>query len=350
MRAHTAVLALLVLTAAACGSNETTSAPVSTDTWATVDGREIRRADVEKAFQRLGAGGQPLSDEEALGAKLNLLEDLIVQDILLARAGTLGVTVSDADVNAAFGEARKGIPDETFTQELAKRNLTEAEMREGIRRELLAQKVIEQEVGGKITVSDQEVTTFFEANRAQFNLPEEAFHIAQIVVTPVRDPQVANRMGDDAQTPQSAASKAQMLMQRLKEGATFADLARDYSEDPESAPAGGDLGLVPISAVKQAPPPLRDAVLNGTPGNARMISGDGQFTIVFLVKKEPAGQRDLSTPGVKDQISTALRTQREQLLRAAYLTQARTDADVTNYLARQVTSATGVPADLKTTK
>jgi hypothetical protein len=71
---------------------------------------------------------------------------------------------------------------------------------------------------------------------------------------------------------------------------------------------------------------------------------------VFLVKKEPAGQRDLSTPGVKDQISATLRARREELLRAAYLTQARTDADVTNYLARQVTAATGVPADLKTTK
>ena len=62
-------------------------------------------------------------------------------------------------------------------------------MREGLRRELLTQKVIEQEVGSKIAVTDQEVTDFFNANRAQFNVAEEAYHIAQIVVTPVRDPQ-----------------------------------------------------------------------------------------------------------------------------------------------------------------
>ena len=133
-------------------------------------------------------------------------------------------------------------------------------MREGLRRELLTQKVIEQEVGSKVAVTDQEVSDFFNANRAQFNVPEEGYHLAQIVVTPVRDPQLANRTGDDAATPQAAEAKVQMLMERLKAGASFRDLAVGYSEDPESAPRGGDLGLVPVSRLKQAPPQLRDAV------------------------------------------------------------------------------------------
>ena len=47
-------------------------------------------------------------------------------------------------------------------------------------------------MGSKIAVTDQEVTDFFNANRAQFNMAEEAYHLAQIVVTPVRDPQMAN--------------------------------------------------------------------------------------------------------------------------------------------------------------
>ncbi len=57
-------------------------------------------------------------------------------------------------------------------------------MREGLRRELLAQKVFEQEIGSKIAVTDQDVTDFFNANRAQFNVAEEAYHIAQIIVYP----------------------------------------------------------------------------------------------------------------------------------------------------------------------
>ena len=74
-------------------------------------------------------------------------------------------------------------------------------------------------------------------------------------MTPIREAQRANRTGDDAGTPQEATAKAQMLMQKL-EGwdIAFGDLAADYSEDPESAQRGGDLGFVPMSALAQAPP------------------------------------------------------------------------------------------------
>ena len=155
-------------------------------------------------------------------------------------------------------------------------------------------------------------------------------------MTPAPDPQLANRTGDDASTPQAAALKVKMLMERLQSGTPFGDLARDFSEDPESAPRGGDLGLVPLSAIKSAAPALRDTVLKMEPGRARVVSGNGAHTIVFVVAHEPAGQRDLSTPTVKERITATLKGRREQLLRTAYLTAARTDADVVNYLARQV--------------
>ena len=61
-------------------------------------------------------------------------------------------------------------------------------------------------------------------------------------------------------------------MERLKAGASFSDLAIGYSEDPESAPRGGDLGLVPMSRLKQAPPPLRDAVLQKPAGGVNVVS------------------------------------------------------------------------------
>ena len=130
-------------------------------------------------------------------------------------------------------------------------------------------------------------------------------------------------------------------MSRLKSGASFGDLAMDYSEDPESAPRGGDLGLLPMSRLKQAPPPLRDAVLKGTPGTARVVNAGGGYTVVLVISHEPAGQRDLSMPAVKEGITATLRGRREQLLRAAYLTAARSDAAVTNYEARRVVESNG---------
>ena len=45
-----------------------------------------------------------------------------------------------------------------------------------------------------------------------------------------------------------------MLMERLKSGTPFNELAMDYSEEPQSAPRGGDVGLVSVSALRQAPP------------------------------------------------------------------------------------------------
>ena len=325
---------------AGCGSKQETAAPAA-DTWAVVDGRPITKDDVEKAFRRTQDPGQTSSSEEALTAKLSLLNELIVQDILIAKARALKIEVPDSELDTKYAEAKKNLTEEAFQQELTKRNLTTADMREGLRRELLASKLMEREVTSKVAVSDQEVNDFFNANRAQFNLAEDAYRIGQIVVTPAPTPQLANRTGDDATTPQTAAMKVQMLMQRLKEGANFSDLAADFSEDPETAPRGGDLGFVPVSRLQQAPAPLRDAVLKSTPGTAKVVSGNGAHTIVLVVAKEQAGQRDLSTPGVKDNITQTLKGRKEQLLRTAYLSAARADAQVVNYEARRVVQSNG---------
>jgi peptidyl-prolyl cis-trans isomerase SurA len=349
LRLNIVLLATLIAAsvATACGSKPATPATpgpataVSASTWAVVNDHQITSDDVEKAYRRMRDPSQTLPDEDALAAKLSLLNEMIIQEILLAKARELKIDVPEADVDAAFAEAKKNIPDDAFQKELSQRNLTPADMREGLRRDLLLKKVVDQEVASKIAVTDQDVTDFYTTHRAQFNVDEEGYRLAQIVVTPTRDAQVANRTGDDAATPQAAAAKAQMLMERLKTGVSFGELAMDYSEDPESAPRGGDLGLVPMSRLKQAPPPLRDAVLKGTPGNARLVSGAGAYTIVLVISHEPAGQRDLSTPGVREGITQTLRSRKEQLLRAAYLAAAQSDAHVTNYLARRLVESKG---------
>jgi peptidyl-prolyl cis-trans isomerase SurA len=339
---------LVILTAlAACFGAACRPAPAtppataSVDTWAVVDGRQITRADVDQAYRRTRDASQTPSDEEILTAKLSLLNDLILQDILLAKARTLHVEVSQSDLDTAYADARKNMPGDAFQQELTRRSLTPADMREGLRRELLTQKLIAQEVGSKIAVTDQDVTAAFNANRAQFNLAEESYHLAQIVVTPARDAQLTNTTGDDAKTPQEATAKVQMLMERLKGGASFRDLATGYSEDPESAPRGGDLGFVPLSRLKQAPQALRDAVLNKAPGAVNVAGVGGAYTIVLVVAHEQAGQRDLSSPGVRERITETLRARKDQLLRAAYLAAARNDAVVVNYLARRLVESRG---------
>jgi peptidyl-prolyl cis-trans isomerase SurA len=319
---------------------------VSAETWAVVDGRPITHAEVDKAFRRTRDLSQTLSDEEALTARLNVLNELVIEDILSAKAGALKLEVADNELDTAYNNARKNVPDDAFQQELTRRGVTAADMREGLRRQLIAQKVIEHEVGSKVTVTDQEITKFFDANRGQFNVPEEAYRLAQIVVTPVRDSQLANRTGDDAVTPEQATAKARMLMERLKAGESFQDLAAGYSEDPESAPRGGDLGFVPVSRLRQMAPALRDAVLNKAPGNVGVVSAGGGYTLVLVLAHEMAGQRDLSMPEVRERITQALRDRKTQLLRTAYLATAQSDAKVVNYAARRVVESSGTMPSL----
>ena len=342
MRRSRFVIVLIALAGFAGGCQSKPAAPpVSADAWAVVNGHEITRDHVERSFRRNLQAPAPPSEEETAAAKLEMLDQLVVQDLLLAKARELKIELPDTELDAAYVEARKNIPDESFQQELARRNLTAADMREGLRRDMLVQKLLEREVVSKVAVTDQEVAAFFEANRAQFNRTEDAYRIAQIVITPVRDARIANRTGNDATTPQEAAVKVRTVMDRLKGGAPFADVAADLSEDPESAPRGGDLGFVPVSALQQAPPALRDAVLNGTPGSARLLSGGGAHTVVLVLAKDPAGQKDLSMPEVKNAITQGLRTRREQLLRAAYLGAIRNDAVVVNLIARRIVESQG---------
>lgn len=328
--------------AAACQSAPPAAPPVTADTWAVVNGRTIAREEVEKAFRRTAPLSPTPSEEEALTAKLGILNDLIVQDLMLTRARQLGIELPDSELDTAYADGRKNIPEEAFQQELSRRNLTAADMREGLRRDLLVQKVVEREIVSKIAVADREVTDFFSANRDQFNRAEDAYRIAQIVVTPVRDPQVANRTGNDATTPQEARAKAEMLMARLKGGAAFDEVAADFSEDPQTAPRGGDLGFVPVSALRQAPAPLRDAVLKDpAPGTARLVSSGGAHTIVVVLAKDTAGQKDPSMPAVREAIERTLKDRREQLLRAAYLSTLRNEAVVVNHLAKRLVESQG---------
>ena len=334
----TALAAAVAIAGCRSQQAEQTASP---DTWATVDGRAITRDHVEKAFRQTQDSAATISPVEAMTIKLSILNEMILQDTLLAKARELKIEVPQSELDAAYNERKKNLTDEQFEAELKKRDLTPDDMRESLRRELVTQKLLDQEVSAKVNVSDQEVSDFYNANRAQFTLPEESYRIAQIVVTPQDEPQQANRTGNDATTPQEAAFKVRMIMERLKSGASFADVAMDYSEDPESASRGGDLGFLPLSRLKQAPVPLRDAVIGQKPGSVRVASANGLHTIVAVVAHEQAGERTLSTPGVRDAINKTLKGRKEQLLRTAYLSAARGDADVVNHQARRVVESQG---------
>jgi peptidyl-prolyl cis-trans isomerase SurA len=331
--------AILLVCVAGC-NKQTQHSP---DVWATVNGKEIKRDDVEKYYRtRVNPEGPPPSQEEALSLKLNVLDELINNEILTERAKKLNLEASDGEVEDKFTELKSPYTEDEFQRQLKERGVTVDDLKRDLRRQLSIQKLLNREVVAKISITDQDVAEFYNANKAQFNVAEPQYRLAQIVVTPRKEPQIRNRKNDDATNDAEAQRKVKMLMDRLNSGADFAQLAMDYSEDMNSAATGGDLGYVPESALNQSDPQLKKIVLEMKPGQvSQPIQLKDGVRILKLITRESPGLRGLADPQVQQTIRDTLRNRKEQLLRSAYLAIVRDDARVTNYLAEEVMETSG---------
>lgn len=311
--------------------------------WAVVNGTQINRAEVEKYYRsrQQSQGAAEPSHDEALSMKLSILDQLINNEILFQRAKAANLVASDADVENRFNQSKSSFTEDEFEKKLQASGLTVDDLKNEIRRELSIQKLLNREVVSKIAISDAQISGFYDKNKAQFNVAEPQFHVAQIVVTPRPDIGVHNRKNDDATTPEQAQRKVAMLESQLTAGANFSDLAMDYSEDANSS-NGGDLGFIPESSLNQTDPALKSAVLALQPGQVSkpILMKDG-YHILKLIAREQAGQRQLSDPQVQQSIRDSLKNREEQLLRAAYIATARDQAHVVNYLAQEVVESAG---------
>jgi len=346
-------LTAMVFTTVAGCNKEVQHAP---DVWAVVNGKEIKRDEVDKYYRtRVNPEGQEPSLEESLSQKLNVLDELINNEILLEKAKKLNLEASDGEVEDKFTELKSPYTEDEFQRRLKDQAMTVEDLKLELRRQLSIQKLLNREVVAKISITDQDVTDFYNANKAQFNVAEPQYHIAQIVVTPRKEQQLRNRKNDDATNEAEAERKVKMLMDRLNSGADFAQLAMDYSEDMNTAGTGGDLGYVPESALNQSDPALKKAVVGLKAGQVSppipVQSKDGARVLILkLITRESPGLRGIAEPQVQQTIRDTLRNRKEQLLRLAYLAIARDGARVTNFLAEQVVEAAGkLPDAAKTT-
>jgi peptidyl-prolyl cis-trans isomerase SurA len=315
------------------------------DVWAVVNGTEIKRDEVEKYYKtRINPEAQETSPEEVLSGKLNVVEQLINNEILLERAKKLNLEASDGEVEDKFTELKSGYTEDEFQRKLKDGGMTVDDLKKDLRRQLSIQKLLNREVAAKVTITDQDVTDFYNTNRNQFNVAEAQYRISQIVITPRKDQMVRNRKNDDATNEAEAERKAKMLQDKLSSGADFSQLAMDYSEDPNTAATGGDLGYIPESSLNapQTDPVLKRVVLSLKPGQVSPpVQLKDSIRILKLVAREAAGQRGINDPQVQQMIRDTLRNRKEQLLRNAYLAVARDEAHVTNYLASQVIETAG---------
>ena len=330
-----------LLTGLGCANKE-----VGNDVMATVNGRNITRTDTQKFYDAQIAGSpQQPSAEQSDTLRLKILNDLIDNEILMQRAEKLGLMATDEEVNAKLTEIKAPFTQEQFDQRLKERQITLEDFKKDLKRSLTIDKVLNKEVTSKINVSDDDITNYYNAHKAEFNLIEPQFHLAQILVTTQPNPQVKNMK---AQNEPEARKKMQMVENRLDSGEDFATVAMSYSEQPETAQNGGDLGFIPESSLK-ADKTAYDAISKLKPGqyttvlpvtdpNSHQIFG---FRIVKLISRETAGQRELKDPRVQQAIREQLRDRREQLLKEAYYETIRDEAKIVNYFAQQILKQAG---------
>jgi peptidyl-prolyl cis-trans isomerase SurA len=234
--------------------------------------------------------------------------------------------------------------EEQFQQQLKAKNLTLDEVKRDLRRTLTINKLLNKEINSKITVSDADISSYFNAHKSEFNNIESQYHLAQILVTSTPSANPGNLQGNKATNDVEARKKIQALRNRVDSGEDFGSLAMNFSENPQTSPSGGDMGLVPESKLRTNPEvfaaigklkvgQVTDILPFPDQNDPKKIGG---YAIFQLLGREPAGQHTLSEPQVQQRIRQGLRDARSQLLKAAYFEMLRDQAKVENYYAEQI--------------
>src|ERR1700739_2671594 len=203
-----------------CGPNRGAN-----DLAAVVDGRKIYRTDIEKYYQNQTSGSdqQPVG-EQATNLRLSILRELIDNEILMRRAEKLGLLAADDEVERKLNEIKSPYTKEEFDARLKDKKITIDDFKRDLRRSLTVDKVLNKEITSKINITDQDVSTYYNEHKAEFNLIEPQYHLAQIVVTTAPG-QVHNLKNDKAQNDADARKKIQMLLNHLESGDDFGTLA-----------------------------------------------------------------------------------------------------------------------------
>lgn len=336
MRVSLAIPAFLV--SCVCLATISCKSSVPAGVAATVNNRPIYYAAIDSTYKsQFPAHGEGESEDQIQLRRIEILGSLIDNEIMFQRAEKASLVATDADVTARLTEMKAPYTTEEFDKQLKEWGLTLDEMKEHIRKDESVKKLFNKEISSRINISDADVTSFYNANRGSFNLPEPQIHMAQIFVSPNVDPNVRNLKNDKAKNDAEARQKIKALETRLKQGEDFAMIAQNYSEDPQSTPNGGDLGFLAESSFDKSSPELKRLILSMRPGTiSPIIPSPEGYRILKVISREPAGQRELGDPRVQQTIRETLINRRDQLLKSAYYGVARNEAKVVDYMAVKI--------------
>ncbi len=162
------------------------------------------------------------------------LRDLIDSQLLVQQAAELGIN-ADAEVVKRLDAIRlqMKLPSmEALEQAVEKQGMNYEDFKQNLRENILTQQVINREVGSRVQVTPQEISTYYEQHKKELERPE-GVRIQQILVS---------TDGKKAEEIPALQKKAEEVLARARKGEDFAELAKKESDDP-SAANGGDAGF-----------------------------------------------------------------------------------------------------------
>jgi len=300
---------------------------------ATVNGKPILLSEIEQVITEQTGGKQSQMTQLGLAqARLQVLDSLIQKEVLYQRAEKENLLPTDDEVSQYITAKKQegGMTEEEFQKRLKETNKSEGAFREDARKLLAIQK-LQNKYTASVSISDREVEEAYNTNKQQFILGR-GVELAEIVVDP-HD----NGVQDDAKSEAEAKIKIDNIYQTLKT-ADFAEIARARSEDASNV-KNGDIGFASEDTLKQNGfPETLIAQLFGPSMQVGSYTAPVQFNgrwfnFKLKEKRVETQNRTRESPGVRQEITEALRSQRQQLLNTALLGLSLYESKIVNKLA-----------------
>ncbi|HXB22757.1 MAG TPA: peptidylprolyl isomerase [Candidatus Solibacter sp.] len=306
---------------------------------ARVDDSIITRGDLERARQ---SSQQELKDRYPSGweAKWNehqkeVLRDLIDEQLLLEKGKQLGIT-GDTEVVKRLNEVRQQMNLETLEdleKAAAQQGVSFADFKDRIRSQIVAQQVVAREVGSRVRISNEEIQKWYQDHQKDIAVPE-AVNLSEILVSfePPKPPSsdkdnkegtqhTAPPLPPDPNRVAEAEAKAKELLEAVRKGADFAEVAKKSSDGP-TASKGGGIGAFKRGELAKE---LEDKTFSLKPGEVTDVIHTKQGFLIFKVlDHQEAGVQPLKK--IEDRIREAIYSEKLEPAARAYLTKLREEA------------------------
>src|SRR5271165_758690 len=300
---------------------------------ARINNNIITHADLKRAREQLLAEmhqQEPnATAQEERDREKDLLRDLIDQQLLLQKGEELGIS-ADTEVVKRLDELRKQMHADSM-EELEKaaqaQGVSFEEFKQNMKNSIITQRVIGQEVGSHISVTQQEIQQEYDTHKAEMERPEEV-RLSEILISTQTAPPVKTEKGKEVlpatpspETVAQAQAKADQVYALLQKGGKFDDLAKQYSDGPTSA-VGGDLEYFKRGTLSKE---LEEQVFSMKPGEyTKPIRTNQGFVILKVTEHQEAGIPPLKDVEARIQENVYM-TKMQPALRE-YLTKLRENA------------------------